>query len=749
MEDLWELAWGIIAAEDAHSASAQMLPVWKKQVRGLCEAFQTVGTVILRNNWFHSRDFIFLCRLLRIRAVDKGTPFDSILLLSALRRHFQPSEPVMFPALARHFLEKCNLRSPEGDELDARVVRSLRESLSDSLVDGTDPTSAHCRYTLVVDPTDCEAAVDLLFTLKLLDRRLTEVVSLSNFPEDASPTMTTAALAQIMKCIEEGKTLLLVNSSPLQSALYDVINRHYAVSVREDGRKEAYANIPLGSFSSLIRVHESFRLIVHIPTSELCKTPMPFLNRLEKYTLSVRDALSQRIVEVSHKPPHWLRSMSKVEHRERIFREMEAGVSDFVAFAGGSTSFYGMSGTETVPALILRALEDACRSSNTEFEPRPSVLAAMAHADELRREEEKLMSRRSGEFVFSCERVDSYPDSSRLVPEDVQEEYCQVGLATKGDEMIQEGSISNASSLVEMEVDGTEFQSAIRLDNLSLSGVGVNSDAKESCIRELCSVDMDLDYSIEFPGDSDPHHKPGQRFNVSATGSYDPASTRLRDFIRALNFQVMETARVESIFRLRSRLPAVYMREYLENQEHLSVESLLQQLVRLSPRYNATPGLKSEKLVIYTRTDSHILRMVTDSAYAGRIFRHSGTDCPVSSAATATATASVSFDNSNDNEYDTIIVSSVDTAPASSSLSVICIVPLAAFLSSADCARTLRSCMCPDGGRRMLIVVADMKQVSAEIRYFNHSKLQCLILNLFISMIIDCREPSDFCPTYS
>ena len=73
MEDLWELAWGIIAAEEAFSASPQILPLWKKQVRGLCEAFQSIGTVIVRNNWFHSRDFIFLCRLLRIKVLFQET----------------------------------------------------------------------------------------------------------------------------------------------------------------------------------------------------------------------------------------------------------------------------------------------------------------------------------------------------------------------------------------------------------------------------------------------------------------------------------------------------------------------------------------------------------------------------------------------------------------------------------------------------------------------------------------------------
>ena len=715
MEDLWELAWGIIAAEDAFSASPQILPLWKKQVRGLCEAFQSIGTVIVRNNWFHSRDFIFLCRLLRIKVTNKGTPFDAIMLLSALRRHFQTSEPDMFPSLAKHFLEKCSLEAPAGDKLTAQVVTSLRESLSDSLIDGSDPTSAHCRYTLVVDPTDCEAAVDLMFSLKLLDQSLTVVVSLSNFPEDASPTMTTAALAQIMKCIEEGKTLLLVNSAPLQSALYDVINRHYSISVKEDGRREAYANIPLGSFSSLIRVHKSFRLIVHIPTSHLCKTPMPFLNRLEKYTLSVRDALAQRVQEVSQNPPLCLRSMSKADHRQRVFWEMEEGVNDFVAFAGGSTSFYGMSPTETVPALILRALEDACQSSNTDFEPRPSVLAAIALNDEFRQGLLESSLARSIESAYISEFTNLQTATGLLSESDKLGEDCRGELLTTNDQLVTEGCDNSAPSLIDL--DGFESKVIISVDDITFSGLDSDSHIQETEIKMSDSLDADEDYDSHC--ESDFRHKSRRIASASASGSYDPASTRLRELIRAVNFQIMETSRVESMFRMRSRLPAIYMREYLENQEHLSVISLLHHVLRLSPRYNITPGLTNEKLVIYTRTDNYLLRMVNDSSFAGRLFTLTRGECGASTIASASASSSssTSFDQYNNNEYETVIISSFDVAPAASQSSIICILPLTAFTSSADCARTIRNCMCPDGGRRVLIVVADMKQVSVEV-YF-------------------------------
>jgi hypothetical protein len=678
MTDLSELAWGIIAAEEAQTASIQIRRSWTLQVKGICTAFQTLSKVMSKENWFHSRDFIFLCRMLRLLArKSERTLFDPTMLLQALRRHFQTLDPSSFPIIANHFLSECGMKAPLGDSLDARVVHSLRNSLQDSLQDGTDPTLTHCRYTLVVDPTDCEASVDLLFALKLLDPTSTKIVSLSEFPEDASPTMITAALAQVKKCIEEGETLLLVNSAPLQSALYDVINRHYAVSVREDGRIDAFANIPLGSFSSLVRVHESFRLVVHVPLSQLPKTPLPFLNRFEKYTLSVRDALVQRVLEVSLNPPHSLRSIPEPEARKRFFLELEAGLNDFVAFAGGITSFYGMSSTETVPALVLRALEDACVSTTADYEPRPSVLAGMMQYET--KEEKPLDSDEADYANVDMRYIDSFSSQVDGAGRTIQ-------------------SISHMAINVDPSIDAASIghQEGNTAEQTTLGSAGV----------------LDFKYEVQGPNTDEMNARRRVRQHKVHTGSdsyrNDPLPTRLRSFVRALNFQIIETARVESIFRLRDRLPAVYMREYLDHQEHLSAYSLLHQVLKSSLREHNIPHVTPEKLVVYTRTDSHLLRLVTDSTYVEKIFNF-GTGVPDYAGSWSSSATSTS--RSDIRHYTAIIVSTVSTAPESSPLSVLCVIPLAAFKNSGDCARTVRACMSPKGGRRVIIVVADMKQV--------------------------------------
>ena len=488
-------------------------------MEGLGKAFYTINSVILGSNWFHSRDFVYMCRMLR-RLIQTSMPsnalFDADMLLSVLRRHFQPLDSTDFPAIARHFLKCCNLldQSDTGTiDLSARVVESLRLSVEDSLDEHANPTEAHCRYTLVIDPTDSEASIDLLFAMKFLDAAQTKVVELSDFPDDSTTTQRTAVLAQIKKVIETGGCLLLKNSAPLQSALYDVINRHYAISVREEARsdesepkkiiRDAYAVIALGSFSRYVRVHPSFRLVIHVPRSQLYLTPLPFLNRLEKYPFSISDALQMRINEIALRPPNCLQGLGRPQLVIEFFKALRAGVDHFVEFLGGSHTLYGHSPHETVSALILSSIGEEALSISSEYQPQQSALSLVY-----------TMFRAADNAITGRERSnwDMHPPTD---------------LPTEG--------LSHAEALYK----------------------------------------------------------------------------RLPHLIRCFNKQLLETARVENIFKLCRTLPKEYIAEFIDRQEHFSVIKLLKTLLGYSTSTN-TYAIPPIKQVIYTRTGTMItLRLFT------------------------------------------------------------------------------------------------------------------------------------------
>ena len=79
--------------------------------------------------------------------------------------------------------------------------------------------------------------------------------------------------------------MLLLHTDDVQESFYDVFNRRFrCVYIRDENRY--YANISCGTHSKMSRIHPQFRCTVVLKESELKNTPIPFLNRFEKYYLS-------------------------------------------------------------------------------------------------------------------------------------------------------------------------------------------------------------------------------------------------------------------------------------------------------------------------------------------------------------------------------------------------------------------------------------------------------------------------------
>ena len=239
--DLLALAEGCLLATgsrpptDADLVSAP--PPSRKRLRGLCHAFQelqvdpacwaphpprTNGSAGL----FHQRDFVYLLRNLRRqmdRAAALGAPFDEAIpfsadmLLSALRRNFGGVSDAAFAALAGRFLRDCDL---EGEAPTLQTVATLRESLADAVEPGDDPNTAAFRHILLLDPTDVEVSIAVLFELGLMERVSTTVVALSDFTADSSDLLRSQAVASIKSAAELGHTVLLTNPGVIASSIF-------------------------------------------------------------------------------------------------------------------------------------------------------------------------------------------------------------------------------------------------------------------------------------------------------------------------------------------------------------------------------------------------------------------------------------------------------------------------------------------------------------------------------------------------
>jgi hypothetical protein len=314
------------------------------------------------------RDFVYLCRNLRHQLdCAPGATLSPVVLLKALRRNYNGIAPANFKKLAACFLKECDMvaatRGGEGESLldracDGTTLLSTKEALEDS-DEGADPNNSHFRHLLLLDRTESNSAVSLLFDHNLLRREQTEVISMSDFSLDDNDVKRSETAARIKSAVEHGKIIVLVNCSRVFSALYDLFNKHYSSM---GGRH--YANIGLGSFSRPCMVPPEARVVVHVSLQESRRVQLPFLNRFEKYTLTIGDVMRERCVALG--------TMERTLHADKdadglpglvaTMEHIRAGVQHFVD-SFGRGAFYGLVDRATVDSLVLRAVSDTLRDS--------------------------------------------------------------------------------------------------------------------------------------------------------------------------------------------------------------------------------------------------------------------------------------------------------------------------------------------------------------------------------------------------
>jgi hypothetical protein len=82
---------------------------------------------------------------------------------------------------------------------------------------------------MLIDPTDNETAVGLLFSHNLCDSATTEICYVGDFVDDANDLVRSEAVLKVKTAMELGHTVILVNSGPIHSCFYDVFNRHFTL----------------------------------------------------------------------------------------------------------------------------------------------------------------------------------------------------------------------------------------------------------------------------------------------------------------------------------------------------------------------------------------------------------------------------------------------------------------------------------------------------------------------------------------
>eukprot|EP01088_Endostelium_zonatum_P014249 TRINITY_DN3042_c0_g1_i1.p1 TRINITY_DN3042_c0_g1~~TRINITY_DN3042_c0_g1_i1.p1 ORF type:complete len:4305 (+),score=884.29 TRINITY_DN3042_c0_g1_i1:1356-12917(+) len=376
-DDLKALASGCLYGQTLDEIKERAVVRIPQQMDALCRAFLQSNDFSkdVRPEVFHLRDFVYLLRYIRQHSkyALQDYRIDPTVLLRALLRNFNGIPEANLEKLIHNWYRELGNAhgakdpnwAPPPKSRFATATNLLKESLSERVRPGDNINTSAFRYIMVVDPTDNASALSIMQSRGIIDSSKAVFVVLGDFEDDATEAMYTQSILKVKTAMTNGDTVVLVNSGPINNSFYDVFNKHFTTIAGNDkdgaqGDYQYYANIAIGSYSKPVVVHPNFKIVVHIPLSEFKTVPLPFINRFEKYIISIEDIFGSTVKELG-KNIRITRDGSSVNLND--YEVVYEGVEDFVnrVHCQGQNNrlLYGLIGRETISSLLLSILDNS------------------------------------------------------------------------------------------------------------------------------------------------------------------------------------------------------------------------------------------------------------------------------------------------------------------------------------------------------------------------------------------------------
>ena len=293
-EDLKTLAMGCLCS-NPENPPPELKPDLDKVVK-FCPPYSELMRKEVFAKFFGLRDFIHFVNYLR-RKKDLGQVLSPQIVMQALERNFNGCEPEEFEKICKRFFKAIDA-SPE------RVQkRGILEIVRDSLHDGPqchqDITENKVRYKLIIDPSEDNSLVRLLFAFGILDRCNTRMYISSDFQGD-SQLQKIDMIAAIQHSAIEGHTVVMSQTDDIYESFYNLFNQRFHLIDDPKLGPRYYTNIAIGAHLKPSRVHPNFQCMVVVKKSEIMHTPAPFFNQFEKYLISYSSLLETAF---NHMPP--------------------------------------------------------------------------------------------------------------------------------------------------------------------------------------------------------------------------------------------------------------------------------------------------------------------------------------------------------------------------------------------------------------------------------------------------------------
>ena len=275
-EDLETLAKGCLCSNPMDPGPSQAM----KTIVKFCQPYSECMRIPSFSSFFGLRDFIQFVNYLR-RKRDEGQSLSPQLVVHALQRNFNGSDD--FKEICQKFLHVMDVELEDAQQYQQQIVKVLQDSIKDR-PQAMLLSENEVRYKLIIDPSEDDSLVRLLFSVGVLDRENTRMFVCSDFPGDGQ-LQKINTIAAIRHSAIEGHTAVLSQTDDIHASFYDLFNQRFRRIVDHESTRY-FTNVAIGAHMKPSRVHSNFQCVVVMKRSEVDSTPAPFLNRFEKYLIT-------------------------------------------------------------------------------------------------------------------------------------------------------------------------------------------------------------------------------------------------------------------------------------------------------------------------------------------------------------------------------------------------------------------------------------------------------------------------------
>jgi hypothetical protein len=306
-EEMLSIATGVLFdfREDGRSCAHDvdidggLLPA-QEFAAGLCASyaslFQASSPLSQLNTFFGLRDFIYFLKAVRLRSISDSTRLHTSVqaIIYAIERNFNGvtaeelrQVSVCFLKWLIPLLQSKDIGMPEASFRDPMMV--LKDALS--------PATSYVgqvnrpRFKLIIDCTEDDSILRLLSIGEVAEVTKRSLYKLSNLSENADLERL-RLISGVKFAALQGSFAVLSQTEPINESFYDLFNQRFREITGREGNVTLYANIAVGGISRRSLVQPGFECVIHIRESNMLQIPAPFLNRFEKYRLTLGDVLT-------------------------------------------------------------------------------------------------------------------------------------------------------------------------------------------------------------------------------------------------------------------------------------------------------------------------------------------------------------------------------------------------------------------------------------------------------------------------